>query len=740
MLNSRHSTNRDTPMTQEKLDLPADFNQVVCDLRTKAQLKQAQLAKKLGIDASKVSRLETGDFSPARSEISAYLQAIGTVESIEYDEYLSEEWNELPRPPFWHPERKVLRQAELRLQQIGEFLDNPSVPGPLVGKAQHYAMSLHRAAAYLMSRAHDVAYIGEIGVGKTTFICSQTGLILPGEKQTGLHQIVLETGQGGTTVCEVRLHESNHFSISVEPEDDSSVYDLVTEFCAAFSVEQATTGDEEPQEKGVSREVDRAIRNMTGLQRTTKKGDDGKRIRIDPARDLAKEFPSLNDFRTAVSERLGLWKRTRREISADTTSAPDGLKWLKQTFAKINNGQHPDFSLPRRIDVYVPSGYFIKSPYELEIVDTKGVDKNAIRPDLQACVDDPRTVTVLCSKFAAAPGVSLEALLRHLVQTGGETALKERAVLLVLPHPGEALGMKDDSGEMAESDEEGYEFKRDQIDHALGQMGVQDLQVCFANVTMGEAPPVTGEILDTIQRMRRARQRRIESLAEAVADMIENQEKEHALEAQNEVNKRLQIFIMQNKTLSRRRRPIQQELIKAAKSLHPRTVWATLSRNGTWDNFDVFFYLGSGAVADAKIRASSAVNGLLAIVDNALADEDLAPAHSFLKELKEDIPLLASDFLETVRRSGELSFRSSLGDDDRFWGECESIYGQGRAFRKEVAELLEEWFEDADRQDLHEAFEERVQKAWAEEFLNPIEATGSETLEEVEEAEDSVAA
>lgn len=108
--------------------------------------------------------------------------------------------------------------------------------------------------------------------------------------------------------------------------------------------------------------------------------------------------------------------------------------------------------------------------------------------------------------------------------------------------------------------------------------------------------------------------------------------------------------------------------------------------------------------------------------------------------MKEDIPLLASDFLETVRRVGEISFRSSLGDDDQFWAECEAIYGQGRAFRKEVAELLEDWFENEDQQHLHEALEERVQKAWAEEFLDPIEATGTDTSEEVDEEEDSVAA
>lgn len=53
---------------------------------------------------------------------------------------------------------------------------------------------------------------------------------------------------------------------------------------------------------------------------------------------------------------------------------------------------------------------------------------------------------------------------------------------------------------------------------------------------------------------------------------------------------------------------------------------------------------------------------------------------------------------------------------------------------------MQEWFENEDQQHLHDALENRLQKAWVEEFLDPIEATGAETSDAVDEEEDSVAA
>jgi hypothetical protein len=54
--------------------------------------------------------------------------------------------------------------------------------------------------------------------------------------------------------------------------------------------------------------------------------------------------------------------------------------------------------------------------------------------------------------------ISLQGLIEHLKHIGAERALRERIVILVLAHDSEALGMKDDSGVLAETEEDGHEL------------------------------------------------------------------------------------------------------------------------------------------------------------------------------------------------------------------------------------------------------------------------------------------
>jgi hypothetical protein len=118
---------------------------------------------------------------------------------------------------------------------------------------------------------------------------------------------------------------------------------------------------------------------------------------------------------------------------------------------------------PQRISVHVPSEVLRKHGYALEIIDTKGIDRAAIRPDLQACIDDPRCVAVLCSKFSQAPDDSLQGIIEHVRDRGATQAVRKRVMMLVLAHDSEALGMKDDSGVLAETEAEGYELKREHV-------------------------------------------------------------------------------------------------------------------------------------------------------------------------------------------------------------------------------------------------------------------------------------
>jgi len=68
-------------------------------------------------------------------------------------------------------------------------------------------------------------------------------------------------------------------------------------------------------------------------------------------------------------------------VSPSTGKPP--LEWLKETFEKVNNGRHPEFTLPRRIEVVVPNALLAADDLSIRFIDTKGIDRTAARADLE---------------------------------------------------------------------------------------------------------------------------------------------------------------------------------------------------------------------------------------------------------------------------------------------------------------------------------------------------------------------
>ena len=89
----------------------------------------------------------------------------------------------------------------------------------------------------------------------------------------------------------------------------------------------------------------------------------------------------------------------------------DGLVWLHDVFRRLNNGRHPEFSLPRSIEVKVPADVLGQETLRIRLVDTKGVDETVGRRDLVPHFQDPNTLVVLCSGFSDAPSQSAHQLL-----------------------------------------------------------------------------------------------------------------------------------------------------------------------------------------------------------------------------------------------------------------------------------------------------------------------------------------
>src|SRR6266516_7940686 len=190
-----------------------------------------------------------------------------------------------------------------------------------------HRQSLKMSAEFLTRQDHQIAFVGSIGVGKTTALSLAAGLTVSDPSTTLQNKVVLETGSGRTTIGEVRVKSGPKWGLIVEPYSDLEIYQLVGDLCE--SLKEVKT-DSTQDRKEIPKELERALRNMAEWPSTSRKAADGSRVREDGAAELA-QTASLEELRSAFASRLKLWSRQTREIWAATEeTAPQ--RWLRDTF------------------------------------------------------------------------------------------------------------------------------------------------------------------------------------------------------------------------------------------------------------------------------------------------------------------------------------------------------------------------------------------------------------------------
>src|ERR1044071_5054144 len=81
-------------------------------VRERAGMKQAELARRITWSPAVLSRVETGERPLAQEELQMILEAIGTAETLQLQKALQREWSVLPRPMLDHPDQDLLWEAE----------------------------------------------------------------------------------------------------------------------------------------------------------------------------------------------------------------------------------------------------------------------------------------------------------------------------------------------------------------------------------------------------------------------------------------------------------------------------------------------------------------------------------------------------------------------------------------------------------------------------------------------------
>jgi transcriptional regulator with XRE-family HTH domain len=693
-------------------------------LRENAKISQSELAKSLPFTGSRISRLESGELVIDIDEAIQIAKAIKTDEADRYADYLNWDWHILESPNFSHPNLNTLWQIEQSVLRLDELRNDPELKNAFLKQVELCREELLKSARFLQSTEHAIAFFGSPGVGKTTAICGIANGLRDHSEADLNKQMALQTGSGRTTICEVHIRNGGDYSISIEPCSEEELQYHISDFCDYLkNISIKNINIDQKDGYGVSAEMERTLRNMTELTIKKIKKPDGKFERFDPAIELVNAYPNKDELIVQIFSRLNSAKRRRTSIVYPNVSSTPAMKWLSKTFAEINFGRHPEFSVPKRIEVTVPVPILDSNQLNIRMVDTRGIDEpSAPRRDLQAFLDDERTFVVFCSRFEDAPSAAIQALLERVTEGGTHISVLSRSLLLILPKDGEEKSVLSEmTGEPVGDPEEGRQIRLEQIQSTtLTNLGMRNLEIEFLNVRENaDCLRMKDYLVFAINKLRTNVALKAESLIQTVENLIVNKANEQVRMTFEIATKPIRNWLSNNGTIPGKIQYINKSLQEEIDTIrYVSSLRASIVRRGNWHNFDYWHGLGFGARRNTVNLINKQLTELKGIITNNLNDKDLEPAHGFLKQFLSKVDETIGDFYIDVQQLGETTFSKSLKSDYEYWKKCEDRWGMGSGYRTEIRNRTDEWFSNENRRSSHEFLESEIQSRWEQILLS----------------------
>lgn len=693
---------------------PAELGRYLFQLRDDAKLTQSAVADKVKLSSAVLSRIETGERAVSLDEVVDILKAIGTPEAVRLTAAIQRDWCVLPMPALDHADQDVLWDAEQVAKQLDELRQDPNLPQAFGRRVAEFLDELKRCAALLLKREHQVAFIGAIGVGKSTAICHMSDLTV--RRDDGKLQPVLADGAGGTTLCEVHLLSGPQFGISIEPRSADEIREDVRDF-AEHLLRGSNIGEEEGTRPGDSQgtyiEVARAIRNMADLATKTSRDANGKRVVFDPAKELAERLPSSRELTAEILSRMNLHTRDRRQLWYEPASGKSPQAWLRDEFRRINDGKNAEFTLPRRMDVTVKKPLLKVDGLSVRLIDTKGIHATAAREDLEMHLKDPHTLAVLCSAFNEAPGgFSLQLLGR--AQDSGVRGLEVNSSVLVLAQHDQALAVMDDAtGSPVETVEDGYELKRENALMNMTSLGLKDYRIGFYNCLSDPPGQAQQFLTEGLRRARAAFRVQLAAAVKGARDVLENQREQANQAALDEASRRLRLWLKESAHLPVAPGSVQDELLGELVSANASQVYAATRREGEWRNFSYSYQLGFGARKLCVTAAGKRVDGFTDHCRLLRADPELAAANELVAQVERVMQAGFDQMQSKAQLLAQASYREALKAASELWQRCVDEWGRSRGYRQAVAAFSREWFSDESRMAMEGELRAMLEREWA---------------------------
>ena len=558
--------------------------------------------------------------------------------------------------------------------------------------------------SYLESLEHTVAFIGSVGVGKTSAICNLLNLQKNNEP-------LLKTGSGRTTVCEVEIKEGEKLSISIQPYDESEIFSYLNEFSYYIAGIKSKTLDFE-----LSSEIERALRNMLGLKVKRKRDDFGNIQRIDPAIELYKKMPDRNEFYRKLKNLLKLEKRVLKEITPEQGNSEE---WLSGEFLKINNGLNENISLPKKIIINL-NRKLIDSDIKLSVVDTKGVDQTANREDIDLQLKNSRNISIFCTKFNDAPDKVTETLLTHMKNSGLIDYIEERVIILVLDRNGEAENIAD----LDEPDlNEGRYIREEQIQKDLEHsLKINNIDIVFFNSKEDNGSELLKKINKKLVRLRSTHLNRVSLINDAVDSIEKAANTQLAKNSEDAVKESLFVWIKKSyekRTLFKKKFLVLSQEIQS-KSTHASSLRGSVNRKGVWHTFDYYLTLRNAYRYQSVTDFDYLRIELIAILENMESQNKYHYSLPLISQIKDTAKKRLEEIYMKSSGLADENFKNSLFIDTNFWESLQTEWGRGTGYKNRIANQTEGWFLDSNYKLTEDMITSSINDSW-DGFLSELE-------------------
>ena len=316
------------------------------------------------------------------------------------------------------------------------------------------------------------------------------------------------------------------------------------------------------------------------------------------------------------------------------------------------------------------------------VIDTRGIDRATARADLEEHLLDSHTVSILCSGFNDAPSQPVQHLLQR-ARDIGNPLIDTHASVLALARPLEALAVKDEVGIAAESDEEGYELKAEQVMGALTPFGMQNLPVEFFNSFSDDPKQLHDFVLDRVENTRAIFRTELDKVLDSAKALLANVEMEQVLADQREAGLQVVNWLTNHVDPPTVDAHVHDSLMTAIRLAHVSTLNAAVRREGEWYSLSYSTRLGSGArrIAVAALREWRVeFRGIC----NNLAQTHVEAAE-LLGQAERLMDIAYEELLRKMQVAGAALYREELQRAQVLRVELSVEWGRGSGYRDRVA-------------------------------------------------------